>query len=73
MLKREFLSCLYGSEPVRPRRAAICAFLSCLYGSEQPNFLITSIRDFLSCLYGSELKGNNAILLLANKIINFYA
>ncbi len=54
LLFLEFLSCLYGSEPVGARRAGRCVFLSCLYGSERQKSPDVRSSNFLSCLYGSE-------------------
>ena len=51
-----FLSCLYGSEPIFLSGISLASFLSCLYGSEHFASAYLNYSEFLSCLYGSELK-----------------
>ena len=60
-----FLSCLYGSEPVLALSANICLFLSCLYGSELGIVPAVLNTTFLSCLYGSEQRHGFALAVQA--------
>jgi len=52
--RRDFLSCLYGSEFCLLVLRRDRCFLSCLSGSESDIALFLDDRKFLSCLSGSE-------------------
>ncbi len=52
--KKDFLSCLCGSELFKFNDAVDLKFLSCLCGSEQLRTFSRSRSIFLSCLCGSE-------------------
>ena len=62
------LSCLCGSELVKPCFDALSKLLSCLCGSERQGFKIEAAEKLLSCLCGSELfspKSPSAMSLLS--------
>ena len=52
--RREFLSCLRGSEDRVAKNGLDACFLSCLRGSEEKHRLWANDEEFLSCLRGSE-------------------
>ncbi|KMV99081.1 hypothetical protein HMPREF9688_00077 [Klebsiella oxytoca 10-5244] len=65
MACREFLSCLYGSEPPTIGDTDPDVFLSCLYGSERGLNGLICLYHFLSCLYGSEPDPRRCMRLMA--------
>ena len=68
LLLHDFLSCLYGSEPLLDDGEVVVQFLSCLYGSELRAARRAVQRCFLSCLYGSELEQSTPITLSDKEI-----